>query len=155
MIAELLDRHGAVLELYASRWTQSPEDCVQEAFIELARQPQQPESVVAWLYSVVRNRALNAARSARRRSHYEQLAGQGTAAREDASPVDRLSLPEALSQLSAEEHEIVVLRIWSGLTWQEIAELVGTSSSSAQRKYVESLKQLRKFLEPTCQPNEK
>ena len=66
-LAELLDRHAAALALYAAQWTSAADDCVQEALVELARQASGPDNPVAWLYRVVRNRALNAARSARRR----------------------------------------------------------------------------------------
>ena len=47
---------------------------MQEALIELARQPRVPASPVAWLYRVVRNRAISQFRSARRRERREQLA---------------------------------------------------------------------------------
>ncbi len=154
-IAQLVDRHAAALELYAAHWTDAPEDCVQEAFVELARQLQRPGNVVAWLYQVVRNRALNAARATRRRGHHEQLAALRRDSRQasDFGAEDKLSLPEALAALEIEEREIVVLRIWSGLTWQQIADLTNTSSSSAQRRYVAALSELRKYLEPSCEAN--
>ncbi|MFV2068691.1 MAG: RNA polymerase sigma factor [Pirellulales bacterium] len=75
-LAELVDAHAAALELFASRWTAAPEDCVQEAFVELARQTSEPENVGAWLFRVVRNRALNVARSDRRRREREQVAAR-------------------------------------------------------------------------------
>ena len=154
-IAQLVDRHAAALELYAAHWTDAPEDCVQEAFVELARQLQRPGNVVAWLYQVVRNRALNAARADRRRAHHEQLAALRRDSRQasDFGAEDKLSLPEALAALAIEEREIVVLRIWSELTWQQIADLTNTSSSSAQRRYVAALSELRKYLEPSCEVN--
>ena len=43
LIAELFDRHAAALEFYAAQRTTSPQDCVQEAFLELARQPSPPD----------------------------------------------------------------------------------------------------------------
>ena len=42
--------------------------------IELAGQPQSPDNAVAWLYRVVRNKALSAARSAGRRQRHEAAA---------------------------------------------------------------------------------
>ena len=36
-LGRLLDEHGAALALYATQWTDSPDDCVQEALVELAR----------------------------------------------------------------------------------------------------------------------
>ncbi len=65
-LGRLLDEHGPALALYAAQWTDDPDDCVQEALVELARQRQSPDYVVAWLYRVVKHRALNAARGDRR-----------------------------------------------------------------------------------------
>jgi len=156
LIGDLLDRHGAALELYASQWTSNPEDCVQEALVELARRLQPPGHEIAWLYHVVRNRAKNAGRSDRRRVHHEQIAAQlvGERNRQAMGDLDRLSLPEALDTLPAEDREVVVLRIWSELTWQQIAKLTDTSSSSAQRRYATALEKMRNYLEPSCPPNQ-
>jgi RNA polymerase sigma-70 factor (ECF subfamily) len=149
-IAELFDRHAGALTLYARQWTTAPDDCVQEAFIELARQSEAPASPAAWLYRVTRNRALNALRSARRRTTHEQAVAL---ARDElnlktVSPDERLQAAELLLALEAGQREIVVLRVWGGLSWQEIAELVGASKSSAQRTYVQALEQLRRLGEP-------
>jgi len=98
---------------------------------------------------------MNAGRAARRRVHHEQVAARLTEARsrQAVSDVDRLSLPAALDSLSAEDREVVVLRVWSDLTWQQIGELMDTSSSSAQRRYAGALEKLKQFLEPTCLPS--
>ncbi|NOY29686.1 MAG: sigma-70 family RNA polymerase sigma factor [Planctomycetes bacterium] len=151
LIGDLLDQHGAALELYASQWTNCPEDCVQEAFVELAGRLQPPGHVVAWLYRVVRNRAMNAGRAARRRVHHEQIAGAQR--RQAIGDVEKFLLTEALNALTAEDREVVVLRVWSDLSWQQIAELINTSSSSAQRRYAGALEKLKQVLEPTCLPN--
>src|SRR2546423_10524135 len=74
MLGRLLDEHGPALALYAAQWTDSADDCVQEALVELARQRPSPEHVVAWLYRVVKHRALNAARGDRRRRERESRA---------------------------------------------------------------------------------
>jgi len=154
LIGQLLDQHAAALELYAKHWTVAPEDCVQEALIELARQPVAPHSPVAWLYCVVRNRALNAARSTRRRREHEQRAGQQRSEK-TSRPVDPqvgAGLHDLLATLDGAEREIVVLRIWGQLTWQEIADVAGGSSSGAQRRYEKALVELRKHLEPSSCP---
>ena len=154
-IAALLDRHATALELYASQWTPTADDCVQEAFIELARQVEMPEHAVAWLYRVVRNRALNAARASQRRDRHERMAAQLSAARtaRAAGDDDTAELAAALETLPQELREVVVLRTWSELTWQQIGRLTDTSSSTAQRRYVEALKQMRKQWESSCSEN--
>ena len=59
MLQQLLDQHASALALFASQWTTAPEDCVQEAFVELLRQPCPPDCMAAWLFRVVRNRAIS------------------------------------------------------------------------------------------------
>ena len=150
LIAEMFDRHAPALSLYASQWTSLPDDCVQEALVELARQPAAPDNPAAWLYRVVRNRALNASRASRRRTAHEQAAAEAQSTRRSAEtdPATSASLNDSLSSLEGAAREIVVLRVWGGLSWQEIADVVGGSKSNAQRNYVQALEQLRQIWEP-------
>ena len=69
--ARLVDTHGPPLLLYARQWGPAPEDVVQEAFLKLVALRQPPRDVVAWLYRVVRNAAIDAGRAARRRQRRE------------------------------------------------------------------------------------
>lgn len=150
-IGRLLAEHANSLELFAAQWTTNAEDCVQEAFIELAAQSLRPVNPVAWLYRVVRNRALNANRSARRRSNHERLAAMLDTSIEMTNEfIDFEYLVTALDSMSPEDRELIVLRIWSGLTWEQVADLIGKSSSSAHRNYESALKKLKKILEPSC-----
>src|SRR4029077_957422 len=71
VLGRLIDEHAAALVLYARQWCAAPEDVVQEAFLKLAAQRRPPQSPVAWLYRVVRNAALSAARRERRRHRHE------------------------------------------------------------------------------------
>jgi len=150
LIADMFDRHGSALALYAAQWTATADDCVQEALVELAGQPQSPENPAAWLYRVVRNRALNAARAARRRAVHEQSAVevQGVRRTPEAGPAAKAELADLLGTLDAGSREVVVLRIWGQLAWREVAEVTGASASSAQRLYIQALGQLRQHWEP-------
>jgi RNA polymerase sigma-70 factor (ECF subfamily) len=148
-LASLLDAHGAALELFAAQWSPTPDDCVQEAFIELARQAQSPDRVVAWLYRVVRNRAISHARSAGRRRKYESAVAAQSSTWFEPSPgssLDAASATEALQDLSPQHREVIVARIWGGLSFEQIAELVGSSVSTAHRRYGEGLTHLRERL---------
>jgi RNA polymerase sigma-70 factor (ECF subfamily) len=155
VLGQLFDRHAAALELYARQWCDSPEDAVQEALIQLAAEPGMPRDVLAWLYRVVRNRALNAARSARRRRHHETQVGSAevfTPSPGDA--VDARVAAEALDELPGEEREVVVAHLWGGLTFQEIGHLTGTSDTTAHRRFVAALTALRERLRLPCRKNE-
>src|SRR4051812_32748671 len=113
LLGRLLDEHGAALALFASQWTDAADDCVQEALVELARQPHEPERVVAWLYRVVKNRALNAARGAhRRREHETRAIAERFVAAQQATSHNRdelLAVISALDQLEPGDRELVVL----------------------------------------------
>lgn len=154
-LAHLLDEYSASLALYASQWSQSPDDCVQEAFVELARQTQRPENPVGWLFKTVRHRAFNASRSHQRRKFREQAAAKTTIELADPSNAMQASdeqrkLLKTLGGLPDDQRELIALRIWSGLTWDEIGEMTGRSSSSAHRHYVSALETMKKRLEEKC-----
>ncbi|MEX2173393.1 MAG: sigma-70 family RNA polymerase sigma factor [Pirellulaceae bacterium] len=158
LLGRLLDEQGGALALYAAQWTDQPDDCVQEALIELAGQRPVPDSPVAWLYRVVRNRAISRARSARRRERHESLAWR-LEHRESETPaemsVEPQQLAAALESLAADLREVVVARTWGGLGFEQIAELAGCSTSTAHRRYAAGLAALRERLMAPCQENTK
>jgi RNA polymerase sigma-70 factor (ECF subfamily) len=157
LLGWLLDEHGPALALYASQWTDAADDCVQEALIELAAQRQRPERVVAWLYRVVKNRALNTARGNRRRRRREtRVTADRFAAFGGSDGFDRdeiTAATEALNRLEDDERELVVMRIWGGLTYEEIGAAIGVSTATAHRQYERALTKLRTLLESTCSTN--
>jgi RNA polymerase sigma-70 factor (ECF subfamily) len=150
-LARLLDDHGASLVLYARSWCRSPEDVVQEALVELVGRRSPPDNAVAWLYRVVRNRAISEARTELRRRAREQRAATGEAWFETTDgPLAAQEATAALAALAPELREVVVARIWGNLTFAEIAELVETSISTAQRRYEQGLRELETRLERPC-----
>ncbi len=140
-LQHLIDAHGAALALYARQWCRAPEDALQEALIELLRQDPPPECPVAWLFHTVRRRAMNLARGDGRREMHQRRAGQNRVAwfvAED-SDIDSEELTAMLEQLPPLEREIVVARIWGDLPFEQVAQLVGISTSAAHRRYHKAL----------------
>jgi RNA polymerase sigma factor (sigma-70 family) len=153
LLGRLYDRHAAALELYARQLCDCAEDAVQEALIELAGQRRMPDDPAAWLHRVVRNKALSASRSARRRKRHERAAGDGRAAwfeRSESDAIDADVAGAALQSLPVEQREVVVARIWGGLSFQQIGQLVGASDSAAHRRYEAALSALRQKLRVPC-----
>ncbi|MGD0384264.1 MAG: RNA polymerase sigma factor [Thermoguttaceae bacterium] len=153
ILTRLLDEHGAALVLYAQQWCDAPEDVVQEAFLALVRQPALPENVVGWLYRVVRNGAINASRGSRRRTKRETAAANTSEPWFKNSLDDRLDADEAacaMRQLPIEQRETIVARLWGGLTFDEIAQLTGSSTSTVHRWYQAGLNSLRERLGVVC-----
>src|SRR6266542_5065648 len=109
-LGRLVDQHAAALVLYARQWCAAPEDVVQEAFIKLLAQKTPPSHPVAWLYRVVRNAALSAARSARRRKQHETAAAGRTPpwfAAPDPSGLDAAEATDDLQRLPLDQREII------------------------------------------------
>jgi RNA polymerase sigma factor (sigma-70 family) len=153
-LSRLLDEHSAALVLYAQQLCEAPEDVVQEAFIRLMRQRPAPSNVVGWLYRVVRNEAVSAARRSGRRTRHEAAAatrGEPWFKPTADDALDAAAAVAALESLPIAEREVIVLRLWSALSFDEIAELVGTSTSTAHRRYEHGLKLLRENWNVVCQ----
>jgi RNA polymerase sigma-70 factor (ECF subfamily) len=159
-LGTLIDRHAPALELYARQWCGSPDaqDVVQEAFLKLASRRARPDNPAAWLFRVVRNGAIKAGLAAQRRRKYEAsaaaeappwfVADPDQGARADT--IDPDSAAEALRGLPLEQREIIVAHLWGGLTFEQVADVAGCSSSTAHRLYQSGLKTLRDRLGVTC-----
>jgi RNA polymerase sigma-70 factor (ECF subfamily) len=149
---QILDRQTAALVLYARQWCNTPEDVVQDVFLLLVSEAAAPENPVGWLYRTVRNKAINAARSGRRRARHEAqaahrepwlLASQG-------DHLDAEAAAKALAELPIEQREVIVARLWGGLSFAAIADLTGSPLSTTHRWYQQGIAALRERLEGTC-----
>lgn len=148
-LGRLIDRHAAALELFARQWCDRPRDAVQEAFMKLITARKRPDRIVPWLYTVVRNCAISTSRSARRRRDREARAA-GMRPKwfvpQDGAALDADAAVAALKTLPAEQRRVVVARIWGGLTFEEIGDVMDCGSSTAHRRYVCALETLREKL---------
>jgi RNA polymerase sigma factor (sigma-70 family) len=151
LLAELVDRHGAALKLYARQWCLNPDDVVQQALIDLAGSGAAPENPVAWLFAAVRRRAISRARGDRRRQLHESAAAQRWFERRRDQHEATDAAAEALAELPLEDREIVIAHVWGRLTFQEIAEIVGASASTAQRRYEAAISRMRERMNTPCQ----
>jgi RNA polymerase sigma-70 factor (ECF subfamily) len=152
VLGQLIDRHAAALVLYARQWCRAPEDVVQEAFLKLAAQGHLPASAVAWLYRVVRNGALDTARAEQRRRRHEETAAARASWFQPAerNEVDGEAARLALEALPLDLREPVVAHLWGGLSFAEIGQLMGCSTATAHRRYLEGLAALRERLGVVC-----
>jgi len=149
LLATLFDRHAAALELYAAQWTNAPADVVQEAFIRLVQQDPLPERIVPWLFRTVRNGAISVVRASNRRQKHETVFAKSAPLWFEAnseSEIDAEAATDALQKLPLEQREVIVMKIWGGLSFEQIAEVTETSSSTTHRRYEAGLQSLRERL---------
>ena len=153
-VARLIDAHAAPLVLCARQWCAEPEDVVQEAFVKLVRQSRPPLDAVAWLYRVVRNGAIDVSKMARRRQRRESAVARPVRwfVEPEVDGLDAETAVAALERLAVEQREVIVARHWGGLSFEQIAEVVDCSASTAFRRYTAGVEALRKQLGVIC-PN--
>jgi RNA polymerase sigma-70 factor (ECF subfamily) len=148
--ADWLDRHGAALVLLARQWLPSradAEDAVQEAFIRFWRSRDRVAEPAAYLYACVKHCALDRLRDRGRRSRREGVAARTEAEPLFAGPLEqderRATIDSALSRLPETQREVLVMKIWGGLSFPEIADALRISANTAASRYRYALAKLR------------
>jgi RNA polymerase sigma-70 factor (ECF subfamily) len=136
------------LLLFARQWDESTaEDVVQNALVKLFDLETPPENVAAWLFTLVRNESNDRFRRRKKQQRLHEdyaLSRQNWFEPNHESRLDAAQVAEQLQTLPLEFREIIVAKIWGDLTYEEIAEMTGSSKSTVHRKYCEGLQLLRK-----------
>jgi RNA polymerase sigma-70 factor (ECF subfamily) len=156
-----LEAHGPKLLLCARQWTRSladAEDVVQEAFVRYWRhQRHLPGDPQALLVTSIRRAALDHARRNARRAAREEKSDGGLEDRDGAfepAPGEdadrRRELEGALQRLPTGQREVLVLKIWNELTFEQIGETLEIPANTAASRYRYALAALRKELNPAC-----
>lgn len=153
-----LSAEGGKLLLYARQRTgnqEDAEDLLQDALIRLwgyqeERQHRPPDLPLA--YSVVRLCGMDQGRKTGRREKKHRKIVEFQAyddhwldhGAEDSEEADLLR--GAVEELSEKLREVIVMKIWGGLTFAEIAEVLKVSHNTAASRYRYALEQLERKL---------
>lgn len=149
------DAYGRKLMLFARQWATSSagaEDIVQEAFVRFWRSPARREDDAhLQLFAMVRRAGLDHVRASTRRLAREASAAAVEVAQAWFTPgADERdgAIQAALQQLPEEQREVVVLKIWGELTFEEIARTLDIPANTAASRYRYALEALRRSLTP-------
>jgi RNA polymerase sigma-70 factor (ECF subfamily) len=159
-VAQLFEAHATALLFYARQWLDeaAAEDAVQRVFVRLIAGGRRPADARTWLYRCVRNEAISGSRSDHRRRRRERAVASNAGRWFVASPEDRIdavAAEAALRSLSPVRREIVTLRLWSGLTLAQVAEVMGLAVSTVHGHFRSALTEMRQQMEPPCPTNPK
>jgi RNA polymerase sigma-70 factor (ECF subfamily) len=148
-----LDQHIATLILLARQWVPAradAEDVVQEAFIRFWRSRHRVSDPAAYFYACVKHVALDWQRSRKRQCRREHARAHSETATMFAGPLDeaerRAAVEEALHSLPESQREVLVMRIWGGLSFPQIAAVLGTSDNTAKSRYRYAISKLSEQL---------
>lgn len=143
------DRHQAALLLLARQYLANAEeaqDALQEGFVKFWRTRERARDPVAYLFTCVRSAALDLRRSRLARTVRERaVAGDLFAAPAELDD-RRQTLEAALQALPQEQREVVVLKIWSELTFAQIAEALHISANTVASRYRYAIARLQSAL---------
>ena len=142
------------LLLFARQWVQSSadaEDIVQDAFVKFWRRNHDIANR-GLLYAAVRSLALDFIRRDARRARREATAlAEAEPAIEpqfELADDTQSALAAAVDSLPCDQREVLVLKIWNDLTFNEIAGALGISQNTAASRYRYALSNLKKTLQP-------
>lgn len=149
-----LEQHGPALVLFARQWVASradAEDVVQEAFVRFWRSRRRVAEPAAYLYACVKHCALDGRRARTRQSRREEVAARPEAETLFAgAPLEqderRATIEAALQGLPENQREVLVMKIWGGLTFPQIAAGLQIPADTAASRYRYALAKLHKLL---------
>jgi RNA polymerase sigma-70 factor (ECF subfamily) len=158
-LERLYDDHAPALFAFLLNFTRheaDTRDLLQEVFIKLAGQPEILRGVRderAFLIRLAHNQAVDLVRRrATRERNYEQLAADNAALFAPSADPDeqafRLALAQALGELPPEQRAVLHLKLWAGLTFEEIAAMLDIPPNTAASRHRYGLDKLRERLRP-------
>jgi RNA polymerase sigma-70 factor (ECF subfamily) len=158
-IERLYDEHAQPLYAFLLNFTRDEadtRDVLQEIFVKLAREPKLLAGVReerAFLIRLAHNAAIDLMRRRGTRERTkENFAAETISPFAPTSDPDekafREGLAGALGTLPEEQRAVVHLKLWSGLTFEEIAAALEVSPNTAASRYRYGLDKLRERLRP-------
>jgi RNA polymerase sigma-70 factor (ECF subfamily) len=151
---QLIESDGPALVLLARQHARSldeAEDAVQEGLMRAWQRRSAVNDLRAYAFTCVRSAALDQGKSQRRRERREDRVREAapetgwlTAAPEQQET--RAHLEAALKELPEQQREVVVMKVWGGLSFAQIGEAAGVPLNTAASRYRYALERLRELL---------
>jgi RNA polymerase sigma-70 factor, ECF subfamily len=158
-LERLYDEHAQPLYAFLLNLTRDEtdtRDLLQDIFVKLARDPNLLDGVRderAFLIRLAHNAAIDLIRRRGTRDKTgEQFAAENISPFAPASDPDeqtfRATLAVALADLPEDQRAVVHLKLWDGLTFEQIAEALDIPLNTAASRYRYGLDKLRERLRP-------
>jgi RNA polymerase sigma-70 factor (ECF subfamily) len=132
-------------------------DIVQEVFLKMYEhrlQLSNPSRFRAWIFMIARNQCLTHYRDHKRTTPFDdefpmpELQEQESLSQEIERNEEVLLVRSFIDQLKPEYREVVVLREYQGLSYDEIADVIGTTVSAIKAKLFKARKELYEKMKP-------
>ena len=105
-----------------------------------------------WLFTIARRLVLDRRRSIRRRGEQVEVQEADVATEYDAldgvvADETQMRLRRAMARLTPTQREVFVLRVNEGMSYKEIADMVGTTEGAARVHYHNAMRAIKEFLD--------
>jgi RNA polymerase sigma-70 factor (ECF subfamily) len=158
-LQRLYDEHAQAVFAMLLNLTRSEadtRDILQDLFIKIARNPGLLRDVRderAFLIRLAHNATIDLMRRGGTRTRYHEQFGQerlgAFAATDDPDEnAFRRALSQAMDDLPPEQRAVVHLKLWEGMTFEQIAETLEIPPNTAASRYRYALDKLRERLRP-------
>ena len=145
-----------------SRSRTKAEELVQETCLRAMQRLRQKSNVKSWLYAILRNVWFDQLRQRRSAPVIVELESDGTGQIRVAdtakdphatcvSNIEQEQVRNAIQQLSIELHEIIILREYEELSYQEIATVLECPLGTVMSRLASARSKLRDLLPPISQ----
>ena len=153
----LVERHAAALARFVASVGSRAEtdEVVQDTFVRAFASIdgfRGESSLRTWLFTIARRLVLDRRRAARRRGEQAEVHEGDVATEFDAldgvvAAETQTRLRAALGTLSPTQREVFVLRVSEGMSYREIADVVGTTEGAARVHYHHAMRAIKEFLD--------
>lgn len=132
--------------LAITRNTAAAEDAVHEALLAVGSLREAPRDMAAYLYRVVRNKALHGIRQGQRQVPMDEDYLETTTG--DAEQTLLLQqVKDTMNALSLDERQVLILKLFEGLTFDEIARIMESPPNTVASWYRRGLARLKELLD--------
>ncbi|MCL2641697.1 MAG: sigma-70 family RNA polymerase sigma factor [Phycisphaerales bacterium] len=145
----LLARHRAALFLMARQYLttrEEAEDAVHDGFVKFWKSRTSARDPLAYLFTCVRNAALDLRRARNSGVHASACPPLSLLEPSVEQEERRDQIETALAQIPSEQREVLVLKIWSELTFAQVAEVLKIPPNTAASRYRYALQNLEPLL---------
>ncbi len=135
---------------YRTQHKQTVEDLTSVVFMKALERIQsynpKKSAFNTWLYTIARNTLFDHFRSNKDQSPIDDALGHPSSqniSKEVGIKMEMEKVQKLLDTLDSEQRDLIIMRVWDGLSFKEIAEILGKSEAASKMQFGRSLKFLQ------------